>query len=591
MSQDIAAHGTNDTSAVTLNQAPTPEAGPSRTSANDEKRTAENVVSNTGDAEDEGHGQTPSVRSRNTWKSVGLVTTCTFAMMANASANTSASIAFPTIGAKLHIPEARLQWIASAYSLSSGCLLLFFGRLADLYGRKRAFLAGSLCMVAFSIGCALAKDEITLDVLRGLQGCGAAATIPASLGILAHAFPPSRARTLAFATFSAGSPIGAAFGMIIGGVLTQLTTPTWRSTFWFSTAFAAVCLVGGFFFIDPDLPSTESDRRVDWIGALLATAGLVLIVFVLSDGELAPDEWKTSYIIAFLILGVALIVAFLLWQRYLERVADNPDPSKSHARNRWTPPPLMRVSLWGRAHGKFAAMQFVAFLNWACFIALQFWIQLYYQSYVGLSPILTMVRLLPMFVTGVICNVFVALLIGRVDVIFLVVTGTVLTSCGALLFAVIVPSAPYWAFGFPSAVISVFGADFVFASGTLFVAKVALPHEQSLAGALFQTMTQLGTAFGLTISTIVFNRVLKRESRERGVNTSGVDASAAPRPAQLEAYKAAQWTTFGFGMLATALALIYLRNVGIIGASHKKKGKTAPEAPAADGSDAEKAHA
>lgn len=62
-----------------------------------------------------------------------------------------------------------------------------------------------------------------LDVLRGLQGCGAAASIPASLGILAHAFPPSRARTLAFATFSAGAPVGAALGMVMGAVLTQLT--------------------------------------------------------------------------------------------------------------------------------------------------------------------------------------------------------------------------------------------------------------------------------------------------------------------------------------------------------------------------------
>jgi hypothetical protein len=71
------------------------------------------------------------------------------------------------------------------------------------------------------------------------------------------------------------------------------------------------------------------------------------------------------------------------------------------------------------------------------------------------------------------------------------VIGTLGSSCACLLFAVIIPSAPYWAFGFPSAIISVLGADFVFAAGTLFVAKVSLPHEQSVAGALFQTMTQV----------------------------------------------------------------------------------------------------
>lgn len=104
--------------------------------------------------------------------------------------------------------------------------------------------------------------------------------------------------------------------------------------------------MGGLAFIDKDLPSTESDRRVDWIGALLVTAGLTLIVFVLSDGEIAPNGWQTSCervgqcnvfvlilasdIIALLVLGVALVLAFLLWQYYLERQLDR-KVSPSHA--------------------------------------------------------------------------------------------------------------------------------------------------------------------------------------------------------------------------------------------------------------------
>lgn len=128
-----------------------------------------------------------------------------------------------------------------------------------------------------------------------------------------------------------------------------------------------------------------------------------------------------------------------------------------------------------------------------------------------------MIRLLPMFVTGLICNVLVAALVGHVPIIYLIGTispyltmtamctplitiistssppgtGTALTSIASLLFALIDPNAVYWAFGFPAAVLSVIGADFVFAAGTIFIAKVSLPHEQSLAGALFQTMTQV----------------------------------------------------------------------------------------------------
>lgn len=139
------------------------------------------------------------------------------------------------------------------------------------------------------------SDEITIDILRGLQGTGSAATIPASLGILAEAFPPSRARSYAFATFSAGAPVGAALGMVIGGVLTQVTKPQWRSSFFFTAGIGLLSFIGAIISIDKDTHhKIESDRRVDWLGAFLVTAGLVLVIFVLSDGEAASNGWKTS---------------------------------------------------------------------------------------------------------------------------------------------------------------------------------------------------------------------------------------------------------------------------------------------------------
>ncbi|KAF7987040.1 hypothetical protein HWV62_163 [Athelia sp. TMB] len=490
-------------------------------------------------------------------RAVVLILTCTMAMVLNIANSTMVSIALPIIGHDLNIPSERLQWLVSAYSLTSGCFLVFFGRLADLYGRKRVFVAGSLWLAVFSLGLGFANDEITLDILRGFQGIGAAATIPSSVGIIAGAFPPSRMRSFALATFSAGAPMGAAIGMILGGVLTQLTAQTWRSVFWLAAGLSAATTVLGMFSIDADLPSTEKDTRVDWLGALLVTAGLVLIVFVLSEGEIAG--WKTPYIIALLIVGVICMVLFVLWEHYLEHVHEN--HSEEALNSRWTPPPLMKTSIWGRAKGKFAAAMLIAFLNWSAFLAWQFWVQiwywqLYYQDYLNLSPILTMVRLLPMFVTGILCNFAIALSIGRVSLVVIIVLGTLLTGTASLLFALINPSSPYWAFGFPAAVIVVFGADFVFASGTIFVAKISLPHEQSLTGALFNTMTQIGTAFGLTISTIVYDRVVARDE-------SSIDSHSAT----LKGYKAAQWTAFGFAMLSAVLATMFLRGVGIVGYS------------------------
>jgi len=229
----------------------------------------------------------------------------------------------------------------------------------------------------------------------------------------------------------------------------------------------------------------------------------------------------------------------------------------------------MRLSLWKRAKGRFAVMQLITFLNWCSFMSYNFWVQLFYQDYLRLSPVQTMLRLLPMFVTGVICNVIVALVVGRVDVVYLMLLGTSLTASANVFFAVVRPSQTYWAYGLPSAILSVFGADFVFSAGTLFIAKVALPHEQSVAGALFQTMTQLGTSFGLAITTLVFDRVRRMQSADEGVTVgNGFDSLAPPR-AQLLAYRAAEWGGFGFGIAATLLCF-FLRGVGIVGNQNKE---------------------
>lgn len=118
-----------------------------------------------------------------------------------------------------------------------------------------------------------------------------------------------------------------------------------------------------------------------------------------------------------------------------------------------------------------------------------------------------------------------------------------------MLFAIIKPDAPYWAFGFPAAVVAVFGADFAFACGTLFIARVALPNEQSVAGALFQTVTALGTSFGLAITTIGQVAGMNAEARRMGVR---VDTNATvleiPRNILLKGYRDAQWTAFAFGV-------------------------------------------
>ncbi|KAF5358792.1 hypothetical protein D9758_008591 [Tetrapyrgos nigripes] len=551
---------------------------------------------------------TETMSKRSLFSSVCIVGTCTLAMIANISNNTTVSIALPTIQRELHIPPVQLQWIVSAYPLSSGCLLLLFGRLADLYGRKKSFLLGSIWLIAFTLGCAFAKDSLTLDILRAVQGIGAAATIPSSIGTLAHSFPPStKAQAIAFSTFAAGAPLGGALGFAFGGLLTELTEKTWRSPFYLSSALTFISLIGAIFSFDADKPSTEHDRRVDWIGAFLITVGLVLIVFVLGQVEVAPRQWSTSYIIVLLIFGVLFTILFLLWQYHLEHLHDILAPSHSHSGSEscstptsftwpleqnlpsWSrrlqtwlpsPPPLMKLSLWTRGHGRVAAVMAIAFLNWCCFMGFNYWVGLYYQDFLRLSPLQTVARLAPMFITGILCNVIVAAFINRIPMVVLVVMGTTLTSTAALLFALINPNAVYWAFGFPAAIIAVFGADFVFAPGTMYVSSVSQAHEQSVAGAVFQTVTQVGTSLGVAVSTVVFDHV-SRNHQGNVPHQPGPGPGPGhppgppppPPPPGLSSYHAAQWSNFAFGVLATIVGLVFLRGIRALG---RPKASTAP---------------
>lgn len=498
----------------------------------------------------------PGPQPRSTFKSIVLVLTVTFAMIINLANFSAASIALPTIQRELDLQEAQLQWIISSYPLCSGCLLLAFGRVADVHGRKKTFLSGATLLTIFTLACAFAQDVTTLATLRGIQGIGAAAMLPAGLGILAHAFPPSHARSLAFATFSSGAAVGAVIGNTIGGTLSQFTKQTWRSSFYLLAGFNFVVLVSGLFSIDADLPSQETDKRVDWIGAALVTIGLVLIVFVLGQGELAPHKWATPYIIVLLIVGFVFLGFFISWQYYLEKRFDDPKSTYSV----FMPPPLMRISLWTRAHGRLAVIMIVCFTLWGSFVSWVYWLQLYYQNYRHFSAMQNVIRLLPMLVSGLLASLFIGLMAAYVPLVWLIGIGTLLTSTAIVLFIMSKPSMTYWPFEFPAMWLSVLGVDIVFPTGSLFIAKFALPHEQSMAGALFTAMTQLGSSFGITVTTVMFNRVTL--SRPPGADT-------------MVGYHAANWTSAGFSLIAFTLGVLFFRGVGVVG--HRRPKTTCAE--------------
>ena len=239
-------------------------------------------------------------------------------------------------------------------------------------------------------------------MLQALGGFGPAATLPAGLGILAQSFPPSKERSRAFATFAAGAPLGAALAQGFAGPVVQYTSASWRGVFWILSGMSCLVALLGWLTIDADRKRPDGDKRVDWIGALLVTSGLVLITFALAEANSAkPSGWASPQIVVCLVVGPLFILAFFLWERHLQNNTDFPL--------------LMPPQIWTRAHGRVAAILTVTMCVYASFQSLYYWATLYYQDYTHLSPTQTMLRFLPMPCFGIVATFIIAQLVGNVN--------------------------------------------------------------------------------------------------------------------------------------------------------------------------------
>ncbi|GAA5972189.1 hypothetical protein JCM8115_007151 [Rhodotorula mucilaginosa] len=481
-----------------------------------------------------------------------LVLAMTLAMMLNIMQVQAIQLALPTIGIDLGIKTTNLQWLISAYSVAFGGLLLLFGRIADIYGHKKVFVGGMVWFVIWSIACGFAQNEVSIDFFRAMQGAALGAAIPSALGILGTSFPPGQRKTTAFAIFSAGAPLGGSLGAVFGGVLTEFAPDTWRSVFWVSAGLGALIGLLALWVVPQDR-AKDHNLKVDWIGGALITSAVTLLTFSLAGGEGAPNGWKTPYIPTLLAVSVVCFVAFWFYERHLER----------HT----TSAPLMSTSLWFK--GRFAVVQLIGALGWSAFASYMFFCSLAFQDYMLLRPILATVRYLPCSITGFFLNLIVAILASRVPAQFLITLGALGTGLAPLLFAVQDYEDSYWQWQFPAMILSVFGADFIFACGILYVSMVAGPGHQALAGSIFNMSTQIGTGVGLAISTIVQDRVTEREAQRLGVDYDP-NARNTPPAAIRKGLDAAFYTAAGFAFVAALIAATCLFGIGKVGHRERK---------------------
>ncbi|OTB06559.1 hypothetical protein M426DRAFT_318956 [Hypoxylon sp. CI-4A] len=486
---------------------------------------------------------------------IALVATVTGASFLNTLSIQSVVIILPTIGQDIGIPDSRLQWVVSSYSLTFGTFLLLWGRIADLYGKRSIFVLGSAFVAATMIANPFIPNEIGFDLFRGLQGLGAAANVPTAIGILGVTFPPGKAKNYAFSAYAAGAPLGSVFGNLIAGFIASFAN--WRWVFGATGGLAIVVTLAGLLFIPPPPPhqtagkgGIASLKSVDWIGGVIITVSILALLFALTEGNIVG--WGTVWIYLLIVISLLLLGIFIIWQWYQEK----------HTTSR----PLMKVSVFKNA--RFSAAMLIMALFFAAFNNLIVSATFLFQDYQGLSPLQTTLRFIPTGASGIITAFIVSRLISRVPTWILLLFGNISVSISCLLFAIpIPPDTSYFAYGFPAFILSVIGADISWPTLTLFTSKSLPQEDQALGGALINSMGQIGRAIGLAITTAIQTAVT---ARDRGLPVEKSGKIQPWEPASLAGLRASIWFNFGLAVCCTLVVVVYFRGTGIVGKIEKR---------------------
>jgi EmrB/QacA subfamily drug resistance transporter len=388
---------------------------------------------------------------------------------------TIVNVALPTIGHKLRFPESDLQWVVTAYALTFGGFMLLGGRAADLLGRRRVFLAGMAVFAAASLGCAVATDEKFLIIMRGAQGMGAALLLPAALSIVMNMFAEGAERNKALGLWGAIGAGGATVGLLAGGALTRYAG--WQYIFYLNVAVAAVVLPLARRVV-PESRLHGARRHYDPLGAVTVTAGLVILVYAISQ---APTKgWTATGTLAPLAASAVLLAAFL----------------GVEARNQ---APLLPLRLFRLK--TLAGSNAVGFLLGASFYSFIFIGTLYMQQVLGYSALKTGVAWLATSVTGVVLAGPAQLLVTRASAKLVMAIGMALVGAG-ILWATQVPAHGSFA--------NLAGPFFVTGAVTWAFIPVSIgalagvdTRDAGVASGLIDTSQQLGGAIGIAVASTV----------------------------------------------------------------------------------------
>jgi EmrB/QacA subfamily drug resistance transporter len=383
------------------------------------------------------------------------------------------NVAIPSIYKALSFAPQNLQWVVTAYTLTFGGFLLLGGRAADLFGRKKVFLLGLVLFTIASLLSGLARNSGQLVAFRALQGLAAAFMSPAALSIVITTFKEGKERNKALSVWGAVAAGGAAAGLLLGGILTQYLD--WRWNFFVNVPVGILVIAATYRYI-PESKADVEHTHLDLPGAVLATAGLMTLVYTLVKAS--SFGWTNNKTIGLFAISAGLLIGFIINEKRSEH-------------------PLMPLSIFkiGNVAGANLSQLPIA----AGLFSMFFFLSLYVQTVLGFAPVRTGFAFLPITIVIGITAGFASKLVGKVGYKKILVVAPLIIAAGLFVLSFIYVGGNYSHNVLPGLLIFASGMGFTFISVTI-AATAGVPHnEAGLASGLLNTSQQIGGSLGLAI--------------------------------------------------------------------------------------------
>ncbi|GAA3866507.1 MFS transporter [Streptomyces lacrimifluminis] len=467
----------------------------------------------------------------NRWKALTFIALAQLMVVLDA---TIVNIALPSAQQDLGISDGNRQWVITAYALAFGGLLLFGGRIADIWGRKNTFVTGLIGFAGASALGGAATNEAMLLGSRALQGAFGALLAPAALSLLAVMFTDAKERAKAFGIYGAIAGGGGAVGLILGGFLTEYLD--WRWTFFVNIPFAIVAAVGAYYVIRE--PSGSRNRSpLDVPGVVLSTLGLVSLVYGFTRAE--SEGWSDSLTIGMFVASVVLLAAFVFVESRVK-----------------APLLPLRVITERNRGGVYLSLGLAIIAMFGLFLFLTY----YLQIVKGYSPVKTGFAFLPMIVGMITGSTQIgARLMTRVAPRLLMGPGFLLAALGMLLLTQMEIGSSYAALLLPAMLLLGLGMGTAFMPAMSLATLGVEPRDSGVASAMVNTSQQVGGAIGTALlNTIAASATTSYIADHIGTATSRSQQQLVQLEAMVEGYTSAIWFAVGILVAAASIAFTFI---------------------------------